>query len=101
MDKNSWNILQNISRDAEFVEQYIFCDIYESTFPMQSTEEPRSDRNPIKDITGQIFDLVSKHNSNSTIIKAITDVRIHETLSPKTGKQHAITPDVVSIFAEK
>ncbi len=24
MDKNSWNILQNISRDAEFVEQYIF-----------------------------------------------------------------------------
>ncbi len=68
-----------------------FCDIYESTFPMQSTEEPRSDRNPIKDITGQIFDLVSKHNSNSTIIKAITDVRVHETLSPKTGKQHAIT----------
>ncbi len=101
MDKNSWNILQNISRDAEFVEQYIFCDIYESTFPMQSTEEPRSDRNPIKDITGQIFDLVSKHNSNSTIIKAITDVRVHETLSPKTGKQHAITLDIVSIFAEK
>lgn len=68
---------------------------------MQSTEEPRSDRNPIKDITGQIFDLVSKHNGNSTIIKAITDVRVHKTSSPKTGKQHAITSDIVSIFAEK
>lgn len=79
----------------------IFCDIYESMFPVQSTEEPRSDRSPIKDITVQIFDLVSKHNGNSTIIKAITGVRVHQTPNPKTGKQLSITLDIVSIFAEK
>lgn len=54
---------------------------------VQSTEEPRSDRSPIKDITVQIIDLVSKHNGNSTIIKAITGVRVHQTPSPKTGKK--------------
>lgn len=78
-----------------------FYDIYESTFPVQSTEEPSSDRNPIKDLTGQIFDLVSKHNGNSTITKAITGVRVHQTPSPKTGKQLYITLDTGSIFAEK
>lgn len=54
---------------------------------LQSTEEPTSDRSPIKDITVQIIDLLSKHNGNSTIIKAITGVRVHQTPSPKTGKQ--------------
>lgn len=77
------------------------CNIYESMFLLQSTEEPRSDRNPIKDITGQIFDLVNKHNGNSTIIKAITGVRVHQTPSPKTGKQLSITMDTGSIFVKK
>lgn len=78
-----------------------FYDNNESFFFfVQSTEEPRLDRSPIKDITVQIIDLMSKHNGNSTIIKAITGVRVHQTPSPKTGKHLSIILDIGSIFAE-
>lgn len=85
---------------AEFVEKNIFMILMSLFFFVQSTEEPRLDRSPIKDITVQIIDLVSKHNGNSTIIKAITGVRVHQTPSPKTGKHLSIILDIGSIFAE-
>ncbi|KAG1935967.1 protein jagged-1 [Pimephales promelas] len=65
-----------------------------------STEEARLDRSPIKDITVQIIDLVSKQNGNSTIIRAITGVRVHQTQSPKPGKHLSIILDIGCILTE-
>ncbi|XP_026079352.1 protein jagged-1b [Carassius auratus] len=91
-----WYLLKNLT--AEYAVS-ITCEPSSSTsneiHVSISTEEPRSDRNPIKDITGQIFDLVSKHDGNSTIIKAITGVRVHKTQSPKTDY---LVPLLSSIF---
>ena len=50
------------------------------------------DRNPIKEITDRIIDLVSKRNVNTTILTAIAEVRVP---SPsKTGMSHFQTTAV-------
>ncbi|MGH0129162.1 UNVERIFIED_CONTAM: hypothetical protein FKN15_038850 [Acipenser sinensis] len=41
-----------------------------------STDVQRQDRNPIKDITDKIIDLVSKRDGNNTIIGGIAEVRV-------------------------
>ena len=51
----------------------------------KSTDEPRMDRSPVKEITDRIIDLVSKRNGNNSIIAAITEVRVHRRHS-KTGE---------------
>uniref|UniRef100_A0A672QI57 Delta-like protein n=1 Tax=Sinocyclocheilus grahami TaxID=75366 RepID=A0A672QI57_SINGR len=91
-----WYLLKNLT--AEYAVS-ITCELSSSAsneiHVSISTEEPRSERSPIKDITVQIFDLVSKHNGNSTIIKAITGVRVHQTPSPKIDY---LVPLLSSIF---
>ncbi|KAG5266890.1 hypothetical protein AALO_G00237430 [Alosa alosa] len=59
-----------------------------------STDEPRMDRSPVKEITDWIIDLVSKRNGNNSIIAAITEVRVHR----RPSKTDYLVPLLSSIF---
>uniref|UniRef100_A0AAR2J0F1 Delta-like protein n=1 Tax=Pygocentrus nattereri TaxID=42514 RepID=A0AAR2J0F1_PYGNA len=59
-------------------------------------EEPRLDRSPIKEITDRIIDLVSKRTGNSSIITAVTGVRLQQRQNP--SKTDYLVPLLSSIF---
>ncbi|KAG9259854.1 protein jagged-1 [Astyanax mexicanus] len=61
-----------------------------------STEEPTLDRSPIKEITDRIIDLVSKRSGNSSIITAVTGVRLQQIQNP--SKTDYLVPLLSSIF---
>uniref|UniRef100_A0AAR2LV45 Delta-like protein n=1 Tax=Pygocentrus nattereri TaxID=42514 RepID=A0AAR2LV45_PYGNA len=58
--------------------------------------EPRLDRSPIKEITDRIIDLVSKRTGNSSIITAVTGVRLQQRQNP--SKTDYLVPLLSSIF---
>uniref|UniRef100_A0AAR2KAQ5 Delta-like protein n=1 Tax=Pygocentrus nattereri TaxID=42514 RepID=A0AAR2KAQ5_PYGNA len=57
---------------------------------------PRLDRSPIKEITDRIIDLVSKRTGNSSIITAVTGVRLQQRQNP--SKTDYLVPLLSSIF---
>ncbi|KAG7462857.1 hypothetical protein MATL_G00189190 [Megalops atlanticus] len=62
-----------------------------------STEDQTLDRSPVKGITDNIIDLVSKRNGNSTIITAIAEVRVQRR-QPKSKTADYLVPLLSSVF---
>ncbi|KAK6489542.1 protein jagged-1b-like [Huso huso] len=61
-----------------------------------STDVPRQDRNPIKDITDQIIDHISKRDLNNTIIGGIAEVRVQR--RDLENKTDYLVPLLSSVF---
>ncbi|RXM99904.1 Protein jagged-1b [Acipenser ruthenus] len=61
-----------------------------------STDVQRQDRNPIKDITDQIIDHISKHDLNNTIIGGIAEVRVQR--RDLENKTDYLVPLLSSVF---
>ncbi|XP_033874495.3 protein jagged-1b-like [Acipenser ruthenus] len=61
-----------------------------------STDIQRQDRNPIKDITDKIIDLVSKRDGNNTIIGGIAEVRVQR--REPVNKTDYLVPLLSSVF---
>ncbi|MGH0139112.1 UNVERIFIED_CONTAM: hypothetical protein FKN15_030455 [Acipenser sinensis] len=61
-----------------------------------STDVQRQDRNPIKDITDQIIEIVSKRDLNNTIIGGIAEVRVQR--RDLENKTDYLVPMLSSVF---